>query len=337
MITFTLESTGMDQKVTWGIVGLGNIARKFASDLQLLPDGELVAVASRDASKSMSFAEEFGAEKAYDSYGELFRDPAVDVVYIATPHSYHRDHSLEALRAGKHVLCEKPMGISAGEVAEMQEVARANGCFLMEALWSRFNPSIQDIYHILHKGELGRVSYLHADFAFPAMDRDPDGRLLNPALAGGSLLDIGIYPVFLAYLLLGIPGDIKVSAHFHTTGVEKQIAMLFSYPEATALLYSGFTSRSEMKAEISCTGGSIFLAPPWHEASSYEVVREGGTEVVSHPLRGSGYTYEIGEVHRCLRKKAFESSLWSWEDSRSLHTLLDRIRDLAGIAFPGAS
>jgi predicted dehydrogenase len=337
MITFTCESNAMSEKIAWGIVGLGNIASKFAADLQLLPDGELVGVASRDRSKSERFASEFGALKAYGSYEELFRDPAVQVVYIATPHSFHLQHTLSALQAGKHVLCEKPLGISASQVDEMLKAAQANQCFLMEALWSRFNPSIKEVYSLLQGGSLGKIAYLHADFAFPALDRDPEGRLLNPALAGGSLLDIGIYPVFLAYLLLGVPETIRVSAHFHKTGVEKQIGMLFDYPEATALLYSGFSSRSEMKAEISCTRGTVYLSPPWHEAQSYEIQREDETELVRHPLSGSGYTYEIEEVHHMLRDGKLESQLWAWEDSRSLHGLLDRIRKEAGIEFPGNS
>ena len=323
----------MSQKIAWGIVGLGNIAAKFAADLRLCPDARLAAVASRDYRKAASFAREYGAEKAYGSYADLFEDPAVEAVYIATPHSFHLSHTLSALEAGKHVLCEKPLGISATEVTQMLEAAAANGRFLMEALWSRFNPSIREAYKTLRKGELGNISYLHADFAFPALDRDPEGRLLNPELAGGSLLDIGIYPVFLAYFLLGIPEEISVSARFHTTGAEKQISLIFDYPEARALLYSGFTSRSEMKAEISCTKGSIYLRPPWHEAQAFEVHREGGTQVVEHPLKGHGYTYEIEEVHRCLQAGKTESALWSWQDSLALHRLLDKIRARAGITF----
>lgn len=324
----------MNKKIRWGIVGLGNIAGKFAGDLALSSEAILVAVASRDFEKARLFSEEYGAKKAYGTYEALFEDPEVDVVYIATPHSFHHAQTLSALKGGKNVLCEKPLGINASEVREMTDLASEKGLFLMEALWSRFNPSIQQVYSRVKSGELGAVSYLRADFAFPALDRDAGGRLLNPALAGGSLLDIGIYPVFLAYLFLGIPKDIKVSAHFHTTGVEKQIAMIFDYDEAMAVLYSGFSSRSEMKAEISCESGSVLLNPPWHHTEGFQWQKDEEIEEVARSLKGYGYFYEIEEVHRCLKAGELESGLWSWADSLALHSLLDRIRRLAEIDFP---
>jgi predicted dehydrogenase len=327
----------MNETIAWGIIGLGNIAAKFAADLALVPGSRLRAVASRDPLKARSFGQEFGAEQAYGSYAALFADPEVDVVYIASPHSFHQEQTMAALEAGKHVLCEKPLGINSGEIGEMIALARKKGLFLMEALWSRFNPSIREVSQMVHKGELGPLSYLRADFAFPALDRDPESRLLNPELAGGSLLDIGIYPVFLAYLLLGVPEEFKVLAHFHGTGVEKQIALLFDYPQALAVLYSGFSSRSEMKAEISCRDGSIYLSPRWHEAESYSVERDDNMYHMERPLKGSGYTYEIEEVHACLKEGKTQSDLWSWEDSIALHGLLDEIRHRAGISFPGES
>ena len=325
----------MNKKTAWGILGLGNIAATFAADLALVADARLRAVASRDSDKAGAFAREYGSERAYGSYEALFQDPEVEVIYIASPHSLHKAHTLAALKAGKHVLCEKPMGINAREVDEMVELARSKKRFLMEALWSRFNPSIKRAHQMVREETLGPLSYLRADFAFPALDRDPEGRLLNPALAGGSLLDIGIYPVFLAYLMLGVPRDIRVLAHFHRTGVEKQIGLLFDYAGAMAMLYSGFTSTSEMKAELSCRRGSIHLEPRWHQAASLSVVREGETQKEEHPLKGRGYTYEIEEVQSCLQAGKWQSELWSWEDSRALHRLLDRIRNRAGIDFPG--
>lgn len=325
----------MHKKTAWGILGLGNIAGTFAADLALVKNARLHAVASRDSEKAVDFARVHGSERAYGSYEALFQDPEVEVVYIASPHSLHKTHTLAALQAGKHVLCEKPMGVNAREVQEMVEMAHSKKLFLMEALWSRFNPSIMRAHEMVREETLGPLSYLRADFAFPALDRDPAGRLLNPALAGGSLLDIGIYPVFLAYLMLGVPRDIRVLAHFHQTGVEKQIGLLFDYPQAMAVLYSGFTSRSEMKAELSCREGSIHLEPRWHQAEALSVIQDGESRREEHPLRGRGYTYEIGEVHSCLQAGKVQSNLWSWEDSTALHRLLDRIRNRAGIDFPG--
>lgn len=327
----------MKHKVGWGIVGPGHIAAKFAGDLALVPGAELRAVASRDPLKADSFRAQYGAQKAYGSYADLFADPAVEVVYIASPHNLHHAHTLEALEAGKHVLCEKPMGIHSGEVESMHALAEKKGLFLMEALWSRFNPSIREVCDFVRGGGLGPLAYLKADFAFPALDRDPGGRLLNPELAGGSLLDIGIYPVFLAYLLLGVPGEVRVLAHFHHTGVEKQIGMLFGYPGAIALLYSGFTSRSEMRAEISGEAGNIYLKPRWHQTASYELDLGGDVRTIGHPFQGAGYTFEIQEVHHCLAAGNTQSALWSRADSAALHGILDRIRAQAGIVFPGGA
>ena len=328
------KTTRMTEPIQWGILGLGKIARSFAKDLALVPDGRLAAVASRDLANAEAFAAEFGAPRAYGSYDELLADPGVSVVYIATPHTHHLAHSLAAMRAGKHVLCEKPMGINAGEVRLLVDCARENGVFLMEALWSRFNPSLTEAARLVKSGSLGEPAYLKADFAFPGLDRDPKGRLLNPELAGGSLLDIGIYPVFLAYWMLGVPQSFRAVAKFHPTGVEKQIGLLFEYPNAIALLYSGLSSHSEMRAEISCTKGNIYIRPRWHETDGFEVVVEGEGRSVDMPTLGKGYTQEIVEVHECLRQGRPESGLWTLGDSLALHGLLDAIRERCGIRFP---
>ena len=327
----------MADKISWGIIGLGRIARKFAQDLHQVPTARLAAVASRDTDKAIGFASEFGAARAYGSYEELLEDNAVEVVYIATPHSFHLEHSLMALHSGKHVLCEKPLAINARQVAELQKAASETRLFLMEALWSRFNPSIRDTLKRVKSGQLGKPAYLRADFAFPALDRDPSGRLLNPELAGGSLLDIGIYPVFLAYLFMGMPDDIKTVAHFGPTGIEQQIGMVFKYPEAVALLYSGLSSRSGLSAEISGTLGSIYLDPPWYKTDGYELQIGEERSKVSLPAQEKGFLYEIEEVHHCLQNQQRESNLWSLEDSHKLLTILDRVREATGISFPRES
>jgi predicted dehydrogenase len=204
----------------------------------------------------------------------------------------------------------------------------------MEALWSRFNPAIRKVKQLVDNGEIGPLAYLHADFAFYALERDFEGRVLNPKLAGGSLLDIGIYPVFLCYLLLGKPDQILSTSNFHDKGTEVQTSMIFKYTKAHALLYSGFTSRSEMKAEISGEKGSIYLPGRWHEAQGYTMERRGDKEVFSIPTKGRGYYYEICEVHDCLRQGKLESTLWSHQNSLDLITLLDTVRKQNGIAFP---
>jgi predicted dehydrogenase len=313
---------------------LGNIAQKFADDLKLIADGELTAVASRDIQKAKRFGELNNAKNSFGSYQELFGCTEVDVVYIATPHTSHADLSIMAMNEGRNVLCEKPMGINRGEVERMIASARKNKVFLMEALWSRFNPSIRKVKNLIDEGIIGEVGYLHADFAFYALDKDINGRLLNPALAGGSLLDIGIYPIFLAYLILGFPEKIMASSKIYKTGVDIQTSMIFEYSNAQAILYSGLTSNSEMKAEISGSEGTVFLTPRWHEAQEYSVEKNDKLEKVQLPTRGKGYEYEIEEVHQCLRNGKLESDLWSLKHTYDLIRIMDDIRKQTGVVFP---
>jgi predicted dehydrogenase len=320
--------------IKWGIVGAGNIAHSFSKDLALVSGGELTAVASRNLDKAQSFATEYGAPNAYGSYEELFNSKMVDVIYIATPHTTHARLSIAAMKAGKSVLCEKPLGVNKGEVEEMIKVAKENKVFFMEALWTRFNPTIKKVKELVDNGTIGDIGYMHADFAFFALDRDENGRLLNPELAGGSLLDIGIYPIFLSYLMLGMPKDIKASANFHKTGVEVQISMIFNYEKAQAILYSGLNSNSEKKAEIAGSKGSIFVHPRWHETSGYTLEIDGDSSVVEVGKVGKGYTYEIEEVHNCLNAGKTESELWSHQNSRDLIEIMDTVRNKVGIVFP---
>lgn len=328
------SKSNMTDKIRWGIVGPGKIAHSFAKDLQLVTDGELVAVASRNIERAQEFGSKYGATSYFGSYEALFESKEVDVIYIATPHTSHAELSIRAMEHGKHVLCEKPMGVNRFEVKKMLSVAKENNVFLMEALWSRFNPSIQKIKRMVDEGNIGELQYLHADFAFYALDRDEKGRVLNPHLAGGSLLDIGIYPIFLSYLLLGKPDKIQACSRFYKTGVEIQTSMIFEYPDAQAILYSGYTSKSEMKAEISGSKGAIFLHPQWHVPQGYSVEKEGKIRDFELPTNGKGYTYEIEEVHLCLKAGKLQSDLWSHQNSLDLIQILDDVRKQTGVVFP---
>lgn len=324
----------MQEKIRWGIVGLGKIAGKFAQDLILVEDAEITAVASRSIDKANNFAKMNNAKHAFGSYLELFESDVVDVIYIATPHTSHAELSIQAMQHGKHVLCEKPAGVNTIEVQKMIAVARENKVFFMEALWSRFMPSIQNTIKMIADGEIGAVSHLYSDFAFYALDRDLNGRVLNLKLAGGSLLDIGIYPIFMAYLILGKPKRILATSNFHSNGMEKQTSMIFEYDNAQAVLYSGFTSNSETKTEITGNNGSIILHSRWHETENCTVTKNGETEQIKSPKIGFGYAHEIHEVHQCLRNKKMESELWSHQNSLDLIELLDKVREEAGIVFP---
>lgn len=324
----------MPEKIRWGLVGLGKISDTFARDLALVADAELIAVGSRNLDKAKAFGKEHHSRYSFGSYEELFQCPEVDVVYIGTPHSFHAELAIQAMQYGKHVLCEKPMGVNQEQTARMVNAARAHQVFLMEALWSRFIPAIDTVYERIQSGTIGPIRYLHADFAFYALDRDQEGRLLNPALAGGSLLDIGIYPIFLSYLLLGMPKNIQCTSRFHKTGAEIQTAMVFEYEEAQAMLFSGLTCNSEMKAEIAGTKGSIHLHPRWHESPGYTLDMRGEIESLTVPKLGKGYVHEIQEVHHCLMNGKTQSMLWSHKHSLDLVNIMDSVRVQSGIRFP---
>ncbi|MEX0272800.1 MAG: Gfo/Idh/MocA family protein [Flavobacteriaceae bacterium] len=324
----------MEPNIKWGIVGPGKIAHSFVADLNLVPSAQLMAVASRSGERARKFADAYGVTHAFDNYRDLFTCEEVDVVYISTPHTSHAELAITAMQHGKHVLCEKPMGVNRKEVEQMIQASKEHNVFLMEALWSRFNPAIQKVGSLIDQGTIGAIKYLHADFAFYALDHDGKGRLLNPGLAGGSLLDIGIYPVFLSYLVLGMPKEIKASSQFHTTGVEIQTSMLLTYENAQAVLYSGLTSKSEMKAEISGTDGTLYLHPRWHQAQGYSLEKNGETTHFQLPTLGKGYSHEIMEVHHCIKQQRMESNLWSHQNSLDLMEILDKIRSQTGIVFP---
>lgn len=329
MITFSIM-----EQLRWGIIGPGKIAAHFANDLILFDGAIISAVASRNKQRADSFAEDFQIAHVFDSYDALFKSDVVDLVYIATPHVFHKDLAITAMKHGKHVLCEKPMGINLPQVQEMIETAKSKGVFLMEALWSRFNPTIRKVKELAEQGVLGEVTYVNADFAFYAMDRPKESRLLNLELAGGTLLDIGIYPVFLAYLFMGKPKEIKAVSNFNDGRTEVQTSIIFQYPGAQAILNSSFRNNSRMSAEISGTKGNVILEPRFHETQGYSLQSEALSETIKMPTTGRGYYHEIEEVHRCLSEGRLQSSLWSHEDSRNLIGLLDDIRRLSGVKFP---
>ena len=324
----------MEDTIRWGIVGPGKIAHSFAKDLALVEGGELTAVASRSMDRANDFADEHGAGHRFSSYEALFESDAADVLYIATPHTSHCELTLAALNSGKAVLCEKPAGIDADQVKMMIAAAKANNIFFMEALWSRFNPSIIKVKELVESGQLGDIAFLNANFGFYALDRPENGRLLNPDLAGGSLLDIGIYPIFLAYLLLGKPDNIEAASLFYKTGVEIQTSMIFEYPDAQATLVSGLRSKMQGRAEISGTKGSAYLHDCWHETQGYSLEKNGTVTDFKLPTTGSGYSHEIEEVHKCLRTGRLQSEKWSWQNSLDLINLLDEVRSITGITFP---
>ena len=320
--------------IKWGIIGCGNIASKFAQDLSLFSNAELHAVASRNQGKANNFAKKHEAKIAYNSYESLLNDNDVDIVYIATPHPNHAELSIKTMQAGKHVLCEKPLAINKTEALQMIATSKKTNRFFMEALWTRFNPVFVEVLKKINQGEIGEVNYINADFAFLS-NHALESRVFNMELAGGSLLDIGIYPLFLTYAILGNPESINAHALFKKeTGADIQTSMLLNYKNANAVLYSGFTSHSDMTARISGTEGQIYIHDRWHQANSFSIIKEDKTELVELPKTGLGYFHEIEECHKCLNDHKFESDLWSHQNSLDLISLLDNVRGEIGLKYP---
>jgi predicted dehydrogenase len=326
----------MIKTYNWAILGCGHIARKFASDLKLLPNAKLYAAASRNQENANQFKNEFGFEKAYGSYESMVNDPNVDAVYIATPHSHHREHTLLCLKHKKAVLCEKAFAINKNEAEEMVASAKENNVFLMEAFWTMFQPSFIKAMEILNSGEIGNLKQMRSDFAFNA-PFDVNRRLYNVKLGGGSLLDIGIYPVFAALTSLGKPKTIKTFADFSSTGAEESISMIFKYADGkTANLISSLGSYSPTQTEYYCENGYLVLNPRWYAPTNITVWKPGGEAQNYHSghNEGFGYQYEAAHVMECLDAGKIESDKMTWQMSLDLMETLDRIRIDAGIFFP---
>jgi len=322
----------MSSKINWGIIGLGGIAHKFTTDLLLVENCTLEAVASRNLKKAEAFSNQYNSNNFYGSYEELLQNKLVTIVYIATPNNSHEHYTILALKHKKAVLCEKPFAINKKQVFNMIEASKNNTLFLMEAMWTRFNPSIKEIKRIIDNGEIGKIKYINADFSFKA--NTSIQRLYDKELGGGSLLDIGIYPVFLAYLLLGIPTEINAKAHFYESGVDSQLAMLFNYKNAQAVLFSSFNSTSKRIVKISGTLGEIIIDMPWNETASFSIQLNNETEkIITLPTIGRGYSHQIMECNLCLQQHKVESNTWSHQNSLELITLLDAIRQEINLTY----
>jgi predicted dehydrogenase len=320
----------------WGIIGPGKIAAKFAAALPLAGRATLEAVASRDEARAREFAGKSGAARSYTSYEALAADPLIDAVYIATPHGFHAEHALLCLRHGKAVLCEKPMALSARQVQTMVETARENQAFLMEAMWSRFLPVIERTLELIRDGQLGTVKYVRADFGFAA-PFNPDGRLYDLRLGGGSLLDIGIYPLFLCLLLLGEPDAIHAAAHLAPTGADETCQAILHYRDGrSAMISSTLACQTSISAEIAGTAGSIQLPTPWYKNDRLTLLRPGKeAQPFSVEPMVNGFEYQIREVTACLDKGLLESPLHSHADSLLLSRTMDTIRGQVGVKYPG--
>ena len=318
--------------INWGIIGLGNIAHLFAKELQLVSGAQLVAVASRSKDNAEAFAKTYQCPKAYDSYEGILNDDTIDILYIATPHDSHAELTIKALEKNKHVLCEKPIALRYKDAEKMIAAAVKHNKFFMEAFWTRFNPSFRAAFAKIKQGEIGTIRYINADFAFYAEEKK-GSRMFDLKAGGGSLMDIGVYPLFLAYTLLGIPESIYAKSIFHSSGVDTQTTMMLQYKEAQAVLYSGISHTSNVEATISGTKGRINLNTMWHMAESYTLIKEDTKTIFEFPTQEMGYIYEIEECHECIRNNAIQSELWSHKNSLELIQIVEKVKSQIGLKF----
>lgn len=319
----------------WAILGCGKIAGKFSSDLKLLTNARLYATASRSLAKSQEFAEKYGFQTAYGSYEEMVADPEVDVVYVATPHSHHHDHAILCLEHGKAVLVEKAFSLTAGQAAEMIDTARRHNTFLMEAFWTRFQASFTKTMQVLHSGELGKALMMRSAFCFHA-PYNPDSRLYNLALGGGSLLDIGIYTVFWSLQVFGIPSEIQTTVDLAPTGADRSLAMTFKYPGGEiAQLSSSLTVCSDTQTEIWCEKGFIRVKRIDPSTVIVTISRKDLPEekITFHLDGGFGLFLEAQHVMECLNQGLTESPALPYSFTLKQMQLLDEIRSQAGIFY----
>ncbi|MEU1536863.1 Gfo/Idh/MocA family oxidoreductase [Actinacidiphila glaucinigra] len=332
------ESVGSGRKVRWGILATGGIAASFAEDLrELKDDAEIVAVGSRRLDSARAFADRFGIPRAYGSWTELADDEGVDVVYVATPHSAHRVAAGLCLRAGRSVLCEKPFTVNAVEARELADLARTHGRFLMEAMWTYCNPVVRRLTELVADGAIGEVRSVHADFGL-AGPFDPGHRLLDPALGGGALLDLGVYPVSFAHLLLGEPDEVQAWAHLTEDGVDDNTGMLLGYDSgAVAVLSCSLTADTARTAVVTGSAGRIEVPAGFFHPDRFVLRREGREpEEFGAPDGGlRGLQHEAAEVTRCLRAGERESPLVPLEGSLAVMRTLDTVRDRIGVRYPG--
>lgn len=319
----------------WGILAPGKISGKFTAGLKMLGNAELYAVGSRDVARAENFALHHGFRKFYGSYEELARDPDVEIIYIASPHSFHHEHTMLCLRNKKAVICEKAFSLNSGEVEEMINESKRQNTFLMEALWPPFQPFNQKAREVLESERLGKPLHLCGYFSFiPPFE--PEDRKFNISLGGGSLLDIGIYPVIDALTFFGIPDEVKASAAFGPTGSEESISIIFRYNDGRmATLYSSFRTNLGIGCDILCEKGNMTASRGRDMNQSVTLRFHNGEQdefVFSPPAMG--YHWEAEEVMKCLGEGRIESSVVPLSFSLDLIRTLDRVREEAGIVFP---
>ena len=319
----------------WGIIGTGGIARAFATDIALLGDHVVAAVGSRSLEKAENFIKSIPGAKAYGSFDALLNDSHIDAIYVATPHPSHKENVIAALKAKKPVLCEKPFAVNAAEAKEMVATAKANDVALMEAMWARFLPHYAKIREIVASGVLGQITTIHADHGQRLADQNIP-RLVEPSLAGGALLDLGIYPISFAHMILGVPQSITSTAVLTDKGVDAQSSMIFDYSNgAQAVLNTTMIVQTPCTAVIAGLNGFLEVNRTFYNPTSMRLTLFDGT-ITDYPsdYKGHGLREQAVEFARVVKSGAKESPILTWADTIAIMEIMDTVRSQIGLKYP---
>ena len=338
-MTFTVPDPQEAPPLRWGIIAPGGIANKFAEAVHRFTAGTVVAVGSRDADRAAQFAARHGIARAYGSYAELVADDEVEAVYVASPHSHHHEHALLALQAGRHVLVEKALARNTAEVEDILAAAGAGGLFAMEAMWTRHLPHIAWVREQVAAGRIGEIVTLTADHG-QSLDLPADHRLKDPALAGGAVLDLGVYPISFAVDVLGAPTEVRAAGRLTETGVDGHVSLLLGYPgRILALLDTTLWTKTPTTAVISGTEGSLEIEGDFYAAGRRVRLRgadRARSEVESFVVEGTnGFEYQVAEAARCIAAGLPESPRMTWDSSRAVMAVMDEVRRQVGVTYPG--
>lgn len=318
--------------VRWGVVGPGRIAAKVVADFGHVPGAEVVAVASRSAERASAFAAEHGIGRVHDSYRAIVEDDGVDVLYVATPHPQHRAVTLAAIRAGRAVLVEKAFTVTPAATREIVDLARERGVFVMEAMWTRFQPAIVRLRELVADGAIGEVQSVQADLG-AQHNTDPADRFYNPDVGGGALFDVGVYPISFAQMVLGTPETIAAHGTLAATGVDVEEAVLLGYPGGrSASLLASLRCLTPGAARVVGTGGWIDVPPRFHHPHTLVLHRNGHEpETIDAPPLGAGYSHELIEVTECVADGRRESTVMPLTDTVAVQDVMAAVAEQIGL------
>ena len=321
------------KKVRWGIAGPGNIAKKFATAVNRLEGVELCAIASRDAARGAAFAAEYGVSTVFSSYEEMAASPLVDCVYVATPHPFHKPCAEIFLRAGKHVLCEKPMCVNTAQAEELIACAKENNVFLMEAMWTRFLPATEALLAAIAAGEIGEVRGFTADFCYNIEVKE-DSKIFRADMAGGGLLDVGVYCLHFAAMLMGTENVELSAASRIIGGCDRHTVITARYQNgAIATLTSATDVQKPYDAYIYGSKGHIYI-PNFYGAQGFTVVKGAKSEARTYPSLGAGFEEEILEASRAVTEGIKESERHPLSRTLAVLAQMDEIRRAIGVRYP---